>query len=805
MSALPSSFSRSALSTSADDKVELLTEDNIDHKNKQYEKNKENDSIVITTTTHSTATKLLSKHNNNNSSHDHNNNIVSGGVDVYCGDKEDEGNNKLILCIIVFTIAYCIQPLLVDYLKYQGAASPSTLLYLLPHYLAMLSVGCIPGHRDGINRRAWRKAAYVSLIDIAHQMAEKAGLVFAGSAVYIIVGSSSIVWTAIISAVVLRNYFSPMQWMSLFIICCGLGIKASSIEVRIDNDEFIGTLLTTGSAILHGLTFVTNEKFLTSKNAVSGPALVFMMGVINSSILLVWTFAYTVPRFNTLVITSIERHNGDYRIIAASLLGLYVCGFVHSCTLWYLLKRIGAVSSGVIKGLKTASVFILSHFLFCHLQASQCLTPPKCASAAVCVFGVLSYSVITARQPKQQPSPTSTTSSSKQPLLSSSSSPSSSTTTATTCSYGTNNNNISSTAALSLPEKFARRTTAATNNGLSPPAGDSTVVASGRLSVLSPVGRFAGLLLGDGRDRKANVVVSDVVVVDVVGDTTTINNDICDLAFSRDDVGDVFYDPIDSVSTVAATTAGGGDNKDGDCYNNNNDNNDNNNTNNSNEIVGVGQKDDILNNNSNNNNDGNNIDKSADICQTDNNIVETVFCDDSIISSSGGAATTSNNSSCTYSRSCCSNNNLEYQCTGVVVIKDEQYPPTTTSKINVIIPSHQQQQVATSPITVSAESLDLQSPAIDLLSEIATDLKDNNEEEGTTVDGGDDVVIADDVAEAGVDKIVGRPVVDHIIPSSSSGVVNNSLTQQQLGVVGSVDRNTSRSSDRQRKRRGGSR
>ncbi|KYF41204.1 transporter/permease protein [Toxoplasma gondii ARI] len=346
--------------------------------------------------------------------------------DLLCSDDGRKTVNlKLAGCVALFLVAYCIQPLLVDALKFEGAAATSTCIYLIPHFLGMLSVVFTvndsstqrPTHRSEkpcrmpllrmrelhLNRRTWRKAFFVAGIDLLHQVAEKAGLVLCGSGAYVLVSSSSIVWTAVISACVLRRKFSSLQWMSLMLICGGISMKAADLTFAWQNEEFLGVTITFLSAILQGLTFVVNEKYMTSsRDPVSGPALVFMMGVICSSLMLVWSCIWTLPNFQNLVVDRVRERGGSPLRIAAILFGLFCSGAIHSSTLWYIVKHLGAVTSGVLKGVKTASVFLLGHVFFCHLQESQCLNPVKTVSATVCVGGVVLYYVATS-QARQLP------------------------------------------------------------------------------------------------------------------------------------------------------------------------------------------------------------------------------------------------------------------------------------------------------------------------------------------------------------------------------------------------------------------
>eukprot|EP01066_Platyproteum_vivax_P015281 Platyproteum_vivax@DN6771_c0_g1_i1.p1 len=283
-------------------------------------------------------------------------------------------------------------------MKFNGGAAASTFIYLLPTYFAMIPLG-LWNTETSIWKCDWKKALFASLSDISHQLLEKLGLVFAGSAVYMIIGSSSIVWTAILSVLMIpgKKPLLHMQWAGILMIFCGMALRAFQTDFEFGNDEFLGIVLTSIAAILHGFNYVINERYLTGADAIPGPALVCMMGIINSTILTVWTLVWTVPQWNTLIVQRIEEAQGSYWVCALCFVALCVAGFVRSATLWYLLKHLGAVSSGVLKGIRSASVFVLSHFLFCHLQASQCMTTTKAASAVVCIGGVVVYS--TAKKP----------------------------------------------------------------------------------------------------------------------------------------------------------------------------------------------------------------------------------------------------------------------------------------------------------------------------------------------------------------------------------------------------------------------
>jgi len=303
---------------------------------------------------------------------------------------------KEVSTLLMFLVAYCIQPLLVDVIKYNGGAHSSTFLFLLPHYYAMMLVGFIPTEKS-IWECDWRKGIVVSACDIVNQALKKVGLIFSGAAVYIVVDSSSIVWTAIWSWILLRRRLVFMQWVAIFFISAGVALKAATLHIALTDYEFIGVLLILTASILMGLTFVLNEKFMKDDNPIPGPNLVCMMGVCCSAVLTAWTFGWTVPQFDTLVIDNIKRKNGSVMQILVCFAALLAASWIHAGTLWYLVKHMGAVSSGVLKGLKVACVFLLSHLFFCERDPHQCLNLWTGSSAFVCVCGVVLYSYTTSQ------------------------------------------------------------------------------------------------------------------------------------------------------------------------------------------------------------------------------------------------------------------------------------------------------------------------------------------------------------------------------------------------------------------------
>ncbi|CDJ50436.1 hypothetical protein, conserved [Eimeria brunetti] len=111
---------------------------------------------------------------------------------------------KLAGALCLFLLGYCGQPIIVDLCRYQGLASASTFLYLLPHFMGMVIAGALPLSKEAGAPKAraqlknpylWRRAFRLALIDLTHQLLEKG--------VYIFLSSTSVVWTAALSALIL--------------------------------------------------------------------------------------------------------------------------------------------------------------------------------------------------------------------------------------------------------------------------------------------------------------------------------------------------------------------------------------------------------------------------------------------------------------------------------------------------------------------------------------------------------------------------------------------------------------------------
>ncbi|CXI18763.1 drug metabolite transporter, putative [Plasmodium berghei] len=290
--------------------------------------------------------------------------------------------------LLLFIISYCVQPMLIDTIKYNGCANSSTFIFLIPHYLSMVVVGFLPT-KCKLQDCEWKKILFISIMDLINQVLKKVGLIYSGSALYVIIDSSTLIFTAMWRKIILKKKLLVFQLIGILLITFGIAIKSNTLKVEIHGEEIIGSILIISSNILTGFIFVLNEKYM---HKMDGPNIVCLMGIFCSSAIFIWTFIWTIPNFDNLILKNIIKNNGNINIIIISFIFLFLFNLITSSTLWYIMKTKGSLYIGILKGLKVVIIFMFSHIFFCKYDSKQCLNLHSSLSVAFCMTGVIVYS-----------------------------------------------------------------------------------------------------------------------------------------------------------------------------------------------------------------------------------------------------------------------------------------------------------------------------------------------------------------------------------------------------------------------------
>ena len=329
-----------------------------------------------------------------------------------------------------------------EYLTLNGAFDKSTLLIVLPNYIGM-SFAVLTRYEvvyTTMQYVVWWDMFLLALVDIVSQGLCLIGLVYAGSSIYIIIYSSTTIWAAVWSFFLLNKALLYQQWLGILTVVFGLSItaydgKTSANASSNSSDALVGIVLVLLGSFTHALTWVLIEKWtkqqppqqVTSSSSsssspltstvvsekkgggwdeltplcpstrisprpVAAPELVCsLMGLIGCLCYSAWQLVYTLPRWNQLVLAPIAAHGGDLRYISAAYLLLAVMGFLHAVSFYHLLGQLGSVATGVMKGVQSVAVLVLSHEAFCAVESTQCFTVYKGVSLVVVLSGVYFY------------------------------------------------------------------------------------------------------------------------------------------------------------------------------------------------------------------------------------------------------------------------------------------------------------------------------------------------------------------------------------------------------------------------------
>ena len=298
--------------------------------------------------------------------------------------------------LVLYVASGTLQPILIEVLTYNGACEKSTFLFILPTYVGMsMSILCnMEALKHGKIR--WPKMGLLAVIELCSAALCFTGLICAGSAVFTVIYSSVTVYTALFSRLFFGRELHYMQWGGVFMVM--LGLTSSSIGASFgggegEEDTGIGIIMIIIGSMFHSLVYILSESILKSDDPVAPEFLGSFMGFVGVFVFGLWQVFYTIPRFQDLILDEIDAHDGDLRVIITTYILLVIINFIHGLCFYHLIKSVGSTTTGILKGVQSVMVFVISHFAFCAFQRSQCFTTSKGASLVVVVCGVSCYSV----------------------------------------------------------------------------------------------------------------------------------------------------------------------------------------------------------------------------------------------------------------------------------------------------------------------------------------------------------------------------------------------------------------------------
>jgi len=348
------------------------------------------------------------------------------------------------LVVSLFVLTGVLSPMLISLLQLEGACEPSTLLFVLPNYVGMSLTLFVTKHDWFMPKRVkqeemrveevaeveeaeedgeaphvpWRHVLILCILDVISAGLNFTGLVYAGSAIFTVAYSSVTMYTAVFSRLILGRELLYVQWIGLWVVVLGLSITslvvpagsvAGPVAHQPDESELesltgvltstddshvsLGIFMIVTGSLFHALCYILSEVILVKiKNPIAPELLSTIMGGFGFIVFGIWQIVYTLPRADELVVQQIKAHNGSSSVIIGAYGSLIVCNLVHAICFFHLLTFAGSTTTGILKGVQSVMVFVLSHFAFCSLSKSQCFSAGKATSLVLVVFGVFLYS-----------------------------------------------------------------------------------------------------------------------------------------------------------------------------------------------------------------------------------------------------------------------------------------------------------------------------------------------------------------------------------------------------------------------------
>lgn len=303
-----------------------------------------------------------------------------------------------------------------DVMKLNGMTGGAN-WFFIAHAIGNTGVGFTKASGDAsLLSSDWKAASLPAIMDIFSYAALFVGVALSGAQTKSILYSSSILWSAVLSRILLARVLSRMQWVSIFLLFLGLAVKSgagnAALDADLDSSFLLGVLCILGGCFLHALANVQNEA-LIRQGKIQAKNLCIMVGIYSMSMWLglyscgfmiperinkVWVYTSDHFRFGSLMVQ--DRAAGLPMSSGTAWVGFVFCTALHAGCFFSLLGSVGSVSSGIVKGATVAAYVLLSGTMFCGVSSSYCLNWRTLCSAAICVSSVLFYGLASAHAKK---------------------------------------------------------------------------------------------------------------------------------------------------------------------------------------------------------------------------------------------------------------------------------------------------------------------------------------------------------------------------------------------------------------------
>jgi drug/metabolite transporter (DMT)-like permease len=245
-----------------------------------------------------------------------------------------------------------------------------------------------------------------SIMDGLAQGLDFFGQTRGGYLLFTIFHSSVTLFSCVIAVFVVQAKITKQQWGGIALVIVGLLATALPNPIASPGNFWVGMTCSLLGSFFLAASYPFSEKvFRLSASGPLGPVreetACFFGALINVFFAVVWTCAYTIPRWDKEINAYIKPGAGGSVAFGFSLYGVLVG--LHSLSFWKSVNKLGTVPTAVAKGAQQAGVFVASHLVYCSIDENECLwynhgksvwnKMQKSVAAVLCVAGVVVYTL----------------------------------------------------------------------------------------------------------------------------------------------------------------------------------------------------------------------------------------------------------------------------------------------------------------------------------------------------------------------------------------------------------------------------
>ncbi|KAF9097459.1 hypothetical protein BGX29_008067 [Mortierella sp. GBA35] len=241
----------------------------------------------------------------------------------------------------------------------------------------------------------------VAVMDVIANAMVTVGFFYVGSGMYQVIYSSIVIWCAILTRIFLSRKLNNIQWVAIVGVTIGLAISAVGTVQDASPDgpvqswieKSFGALITLGATFLYSCVYVLSDKVLSTFKPTPIPEKVCsMVGGYASLFTFLYLCVHTFPNWKAEVMDVVAERQGSGIGILLVYPLLVISSLLHSLNYYVLLSRINNIAVGIMQSLRAVLVFVMSHYLFCGVSATQCFNQWKFLSAIVVIGCVTLFS-----------------------------------------------------------------------------------------------------------------------------------------------------------------------------------------------------------------------------------------------------------------------------------------------------------------------------------------------------------------------------------------------------------------------------